>query len=345
MTLWGAMMVAALVLMGLASRRVGLRHRIGSAASADPRGAAARNYHVAKILLRKGFHLLGVLIMLPGLACAPTFLGTSLAVAAFALAAVEATRLLSFSALAGPVDRYMRPFTDTRDAGQVLTTHFSLLLGLAVPLWVTSALAEDILHRTAVLSLLPRSTRSGGMSGLLIRLVKKSGPVGALFSRLASLAPAAAGPAGSLGHVWRPNLEAFSGMVTLGVMDVAASLVGTTVRGPRLVSDSEKTVSGTTAGILAGVGVSTLLALWRARWLWEFLRLALSSAPAVAWSALLRKLVEAEGLWRGEVLPAVLACAGSGLIEALTDQIDNMIIPYYHWTILLAARSVFATGW
>lgn len=277
--LWGAVMLVSLSAMGLASR---VMHRYYTPHHNTPPAAPAQtssslvyqrlaaqssqdggarspslshappppsaSFKVAKIILRKGFHILGVVIMLPGLYYAPEFLGLSLAIAVFALTALEATRLLGFSVLSGPIDRYMRPFTDTRDAGQVLTTHFSLLLGLAVPLWTSLALSPTHFAVASPSTSVSASPPSSLLLTLLYRALDRVRfTVDAVVGSIAPLSfvsrwlgeiplvsdSAFLGPPGARGRrrdpsshvlVFRPGLEAYSGIITLGVMDVGAYL-------------------------------------------------------------------------------------------------------------------------
>lgn len=66
-------------------------------------------------VLRKGFHLLALGLLLPGLLLDPAFLSLALAVAMCALVALELTRLFGPRALARPIHKYMSQFADARD--------------------------------------------------------------------------------------------------------------------------------------------------------------------------------------------------------------------------------------
>ena len=91
---------------------------------------------LAGIIVRKLYHFLAVALFLPALAADPSFLLISLAIALAALLLLEAIRVGRIPPLGAGLHVYMNHFTDYRDIGPVITTHFALLLGVAVPLWV-----------------------------------------------------------------------------------------------------------------------------------------------------------------------------------------------------------------
>jgi CDP-diglyceride synthetase len=140
-------------------------------------------------------------------------------------------------------------------------------------------------------------------------------------------AAAAAAPSAlreTLGSLWQAvydrsrrkelvPLEALCGLVTLGVMDTAASAVGSVWGRRRLAADTSKTVEGTLGGIVAGIIAYVSLGAWL------------------------------YGGWRAAALgrylaPVAAACALSGLLEAATDQIDNGVMPFFCMTAMVALR-------
>lgn len=99
------------------------------------------------ILLRKAYHVLALAMFAPVALSRrssalgdPGLLCVGLAAAAAALFAAEAARASSLPLLGiGPaVARFMGRFVDARDEGALLVSHFSLLLGMAGPLWLLS---------------------------------------------------------------------------------------------------------------------------------------------------------------------------------------------------------------
>lgn len=86
--------------------------------------------------MRKGYHALAVALFLPCLLLEPGLLGLALAVAFAVLVAVEAVRLAGLPRISTAVHGFMTTFTDGRDAGPLFVTHFALLLGMAVPVWL-----------------------------------------------------------------------------------------------------------------------------------------------------------------------------------------------------------------
>ncbi|KAJ2614831.1 hypothetical protein H4S08_001533 [Coemansia sp. RSA 1365] len=85
---------------------------------------------------RKAWHLAVVLAVVPGYIWAQTLLSIALAAALAAFVVAEAVRVRGVAPVAVPLGLFLRRFTDARDAGRVVTSHFHLLLGCAVPVWV-----------------------------------------------------------------------------------------------------------------------------------------------------------------------------------------------------------------
>ncbi|PWZ23800.1 Dolichol kinase EVAN [Zea mays] len=82
-----------------------------------------------RILLRKYYHLVAVLIFSPAVIFQPAFLDLAFG-AAFAV-------FLILEML-----RFMNAFTDHRDSEILIVSHFSLLLGCALPKWMSSGLND-----------------------------------------------------------------------------------------------------------------------------------------------------------------------------------------------------------
>ncbi|KAJ2159201.1 dolichol kinase [Coemansia sp. RSA 552] len=87
---------------------------------------------------RKAFHILAAALFTPAFSWAPGLLHVGFTAALAGFVGVEAVRALRMGRSGAWVDRFMRRFTDARDAGPVVTAHFYLLGGCALPLWLGS---------------------------------------------------------------------------------------------------------------------------------------------------------------------------------------------------------------
>ena len=141
-------------------------------------------------------------------------------------------------------------FTDGRDAGLLLVSHFSLLTGMAVPIWLSSITTTPTASRRELADLshldIPRFGRS--------TIASRAGAVDPL------------------------PLTAFAGIMILGVADSAASAIGKKYGRHRICTGTKKTVEGT-----LGATLLTLLA-------WALLAIAfqshLSHSASASWDGL-----------------------------------------------------------
>nr|XP_025684806.1 dolichol kinase EVAN isoform X2 [Arachis hypogaea] len=184
----------------------------------------SKNSRVERILLRKYYHLLAVLMFVPALIL----------------------QIWRIWPLGQPIHQFMNAFTDHRDSDFLIVSHFSLLLGCALPIWLSS------------------------------------------------------------GYNDRP-LTPFAGILSLGIGDTMASLIGHKYGVLRWSKTGKKTIEGTTAGI-----TSVLASCW-------LLLLLLASSGYIFtqhWFSLL------------------LSVTVSGLLEAYTAQLDNAFIPLFFYSLL-----------
>jgi dolichol kinase len=114
---------------------------VGLAAGLPALLFAARAALVRHVILRKGFHLLAIVLFVPVLVVDADFLGLALGVALALMIAAEGLRFLGVPGTLF-LGRYMQIFTDSRDAGAVTVSHMSLLLGIAGPLWLAPTMSE-----------------------------------------------------------------------------------------------------------------------------------------------------------------------------------------------------------
>ncbi|BDA46982.1 probable dolichol kinase at C-terminar half [Coccomyxa sp. Obi] len=93
---------------------------------------------VPTIIVRKGYHILAMALFTPALLLEPQLLSISLAIAAALLVVVEVLRVGNVPILGPKIHRFMTSFIDSRDAGALLVSHFSLLAGMAAPVWLSA---------------------------------------------------------------------------------------------------------------------------------------------------------------------------------------------------------------
>lgn len=103
----------------------------------------ARTGRVPHHILRKGFHIICLGLFIPVLLTDPPLLSLALAVAYVLLALAELVRTADVPALSAALTGPMTRFTDARDEGAFLVSHLSLLLGIAVPVWVSLACRDS----------------------------------------------------------------------------------------------------------------------------------------------------------------------------------------------------------
>ncbi|KAH8369686.1 hypothetical protein KR093_000603, partial [Drosophila rubida] len=91
----------------------------------------------ANTRVRKIFHLLIMLVFVPGLVyqCALLYIATGVAFAIFVV--LELLRLLQMPPFAATLLAAFDSFKDVKDAGKLALTPFCLLIGCSLPIWVT----------------------------------------------------------------------------------------------------------------------------------------------------------------------------------------------------------------
>ncbi|KAJ2513156.1 dolichol kinase [Coemansia sp. RSA 2049] len=116
-------------------------------------------------LKRKSYHVLAVLMFVPGFLVAYRLQHFAFTVALAAFVVAEAVRALDIPLWGGgrAIDRFVRKFTDYRDAGPVVTSHFYLLLGCAVPVWLGGSIAVACLAGVLALGLADTAASLVGM--------------------------------------------------------------------------------------------------------------------------------------------------------------------------------------
>ncbi|KAI0050449.1 hypothetical protein FA95DRAFT_1536216 [Auriscalpium vulgare] len=193
---------------------------------------------------RKFFHLLAVVMFVPGVAADPAFthLAFSAAFALFTFA--EYVRYFALYPFGASVHVFMNEFLDHKDSGTAILSHFYLLTGCAGSLWFEAP------------------------SRLLL----------------------------------------YTGVLTVGVGDAVASVVGKRLGRHKWSPTTSKTVEGSVAFTV--------------------------SVVASAWVLRLCGLVEAFSALRYTVIVGL-----TSVLEALSVQNDNITLPVYMWSMLAVAAA------
>ncbi|KAK3022863.1 hypothetical protein RJ639_046050 [Escallonia herrerae] len=206
----------------------------------------SKNSKIERILLRKYYHLMAVLMFVPALIFQPKFLDLAFGAALAVFLVLEIIRVWRIWPLGHLVNQFMNAFTDHRDSDLLIVSHFSLLLGCALPIWMSSGFND------------------------------------------------------------RP-LAPFAGILSLGIGDTMASMVGHKYGVLRWSKTGKKTIEGTAAGI---------------------------TSVLAACSVLLPVLATTGYIFTQHWLSLFLAVTVSGLLEAYTAQLDNAFIPLVFYSLL-----------
>eukprot|EP00210_Caulerpa_lentillifera_P001040 g1003.t1 len=202
---------------------------------------------VKTIIIRKCFHFLAVVLFLPAQIFDISLLQVSLALAFGCFCIGEGIRLASIPYISNKIDKFLNGFVDHRDEGPLIFSHFSLLLGLALPIWIT-----------------PTLTLEEGDSNKLLVL-------------------------------------SLSGLVSLGIGDSFAAIIGTKYGRIHLVKGLDKTIEGSIACF-----VSCMIMWW-----------IISCFASISIESLF--------------IPTIAAA----VFEATSSQNDNIFLPLYYYSILL----------
>lgn len=213
---------------------------------------------------RKFFHALAVLLFTPGIAYDPAFshLAFSLAFSAFIFA--EYIRYYALHPFGAALHVFMSEFTDHKDSGPVILSHFYLLTGCASAIWLEGGRAGSHLSSRAETA------------------------VAWPWSRVASLSS----PMSS-----KVDISMFIGVLTLGVGDALASIVGRRYGRSRWPGSS-KTLEGSLAFVLSIFATSLLL-------------------RGIGWCAPF-------SITRFGIVTMIL-----GVLEGASNQNDNLVLPIF----------------
>lgn len=206
----------------------------------------SKDSKIERILLRKYYHLLAVIMFVPALIFDADFLKLAFGAALAIFLILEMIRVWKILPLGDLVNQFMNAFTDHRDSEILIISHFSLLLGCAIPIWMSAQFND------------------------------------------------------------RP-LAPFAGILSLGIGDTMASMVGYKYGVLRWSKAGKKTIEGTAAGITSVLFACLVLIPWLT---WT------SFSSSQDWLSL------------------VIAVIFAGLLEAYTTQLDNAFIPLIFYSLL-----------
>eukprot|EP01138_Halocafeteria_seosinensis_P001570 gb/GECG01001609.1/.p1 GENE.gb/GECG01001609.1/~~gb/GECG01001609.1/.p1 ORF type:complete len:692 (+),score=21.18 gb/GECG01001609.1/:1-2076(+) len=278
--------------------------------------------HVPNIVIRKVFHVVAVAMFVPGIIMEHRCMQLAFVVALQGLLILEMLRILGYWE---SIHTFMSQFTDIRDEGYVILTHIYLLLGCALPVWLTAV----------SIACLPGSGQV----------------IGEPHNH-----PSAHTPQSMM--VW-VSIASSAGILSLGVGDAAAAMVGSlagkskwigfvsksreTLK--RRVPDSigRKSVEGTMASLLSILfASSTLINASDVRSLLHQNKSFLGMCDQASHAC------QHIGLTTTETAPSPLQSPGEGvaahyryilleysawlsLYETFTNCVDNLVMPLYAW--------------
>lgn len=92
---------------------------------------------------RKVFHFTMVALLMPAIAVDPCFISLALAIVLVVFLVLELLRASQLPPLSKPIAVFLAPYVDGRDLrGPVVVSHIFLLIGCAIPLWLSMAGVE-----------------------------------------------------------------------------------------------------------------------------------------------------------------------------------------------------------
>ena len=299
--------------------------------------------------VRKTYHALAVAIFAPVTLWQPWMMRLSFGVAISAFVVLESVRALRVKPLGQALHDFIVAHVDARDGGVLVCTHIYLLLGCALPTWVTVDLSRG--------GPPPPKSSSAPSAAFPPAFPPPFAPPSA--SGAGAGAGASAAAAVSLGgganaaaqfyysRLLLQSLVPFAGIVTLGIGDSAAALVGLRFGKTKWPGGSRKSLEGTLAMVAA-----VLFALAAGVWLGA--RAGFSgdgynddALTVGVWQAAMKDAHRGRGgtgangtgtgfvlLAAAEVVAATVLCA---VLEAVTDQIDNLVLPLHFAALLMLA--------
>lgn len=267
------------------------------------------NFTIEVDTRRKVFHFTTVALLFPTAFIDPPFLHLTLSLVLAVFLLLDLIRASQLKPISKPLARFLTPYIDGRDLrGPVVVSHMFLLIGCAIPFWLSLA---DFPHGSPYSSSTSTSAPTAGHD-----FTDRPDPWAGW-----SLLPTST-------HASR-DVSMLAGVICVGMGDAAASLIGRRYGRRKWPWAGGKSLEGSAAFAFA-VTVGLLLGkIWLRVGGWE--------APAVSGIESIR---QKGGLWDYSDWSLVLgkaALAGSGasFMEAvLTGANDNVVVPVILWLLV-----------
>lgn len=249
---------------------------------------------------RKVFHFMMVAMFLPTVYVDPCYVALALALMLAIFLVLDLLRASQLPPLSRPLARFLTPYVDGRDLrGPVVISHIFLLVGCAVPLWLSMASLPRVAEHEGVI----------GLRGWEVPTREVAMVSGVVCVGLGDAAASLVGRRwGRRKWLWGggKSIEgsaAFAGAVFVGLM---AAAVWLRVGGWAVTSSSPSVVVGGGGDMASGSGMDSLMRVLDWGRLWPWLRV---EAPRTAVCASLASLTEA----------------------VLTGGNDNVVVPVVLW--------------
>ncbi|KAM7219966.1 hypothetical protein V8F06_004652 [Rhypophila decipiens] len=247
---------------------------------------------------RKVFHFMMVAMLLPCTFIDPGFITLALVLVLAIFLLLDLVRASQLPPLSKPIARFLTPYVDGRDLrGPVVISHIFLLVGCAVPLWLSMAS-------------LPRSTQNGTRTG---NEEARKGPLEGW-------------------EVPARELSMVSGIVCVGLGDAAASLIGRRWGRRKWLWGGGKSIEGSLA-FAAAVWVGLMASnIWLHLGGWP---LSESVDFQGQGAGFVKSLMPSLGraLGKESMINMAICAAMASLTEAvLTGGNDNVVVPVVLWT-------------
>jgi dolichol kinase len=260
---------------------------------------------------RKVFHFMMVAMFLPTVYVDPCYVALALALMLAIFLLLDLLRASQLPPLSRPIARFLTPYVDGRDLrGPVVISHIFLLIGCAIPLWLS-------------LASLPRGTTTAAAAAAAAGL-DGEGEEGGWLSGW---------------EVPTRDVSMVSGVVCVGLGDAAASLVGRRWGHRKWLWGGGKSIEGSLAFAAAVFGGLMAAAVWLRIGGWA----VTASGPSGVAQEMgtgsgmdaLRSVFELGRAWpwlRTEVPKTVVCASLASLTEAvLTGGNDNVVVPVVLW--------------
>ena len=285
---------------------------------------------------RKIFHGMTVAMFLPTTFFDPTFVSLAMALILALFLLLDVFRVSQLPPLSRPLATFLAPYVDGRDLrGPVVVSHVFLLVGCAVPLWLSLADSSPTSRSTSPLPT-PRATptmlRRNGLPIDLITIVGHPTNHHHYDHHHPSSSTCRMGWDTHTAHI-----STVAGVICVGMGDAAASLIGRRYGRHKWPWGGGKSLEGSAAffvAVFVGLGlawswVGIILPYWRES-TWKPI---LSDDPSPTIPSFFQMTTT-----------AIVAGAGASLTEAvLTGGNDNVVVPVIFWLFIRGLDRLMTT--